>query len=439
MVEPTQSKDVVPVKKGSRSPITIDDNPAQSLAEKCRQTMPYLTDKKKPIGCPENLDILLGILNVLIRYNVMTKETEVSIPDIAFTIDNRYNASLAWVLGKMKQIEMSTAHAVQFLDMLADHNSYNPVMDWIISREWDGNRRVGEFCETIILQNPQYNIARDAFITKWMLGAIESISNQNGADAPGILVLQGAQDIGKTWWTRKLVPEDVLPSAVRVGASIDPNNKDSVEQVVCHWLVEFGELDGIFRRSDIASLKNFLTRPRDKFRKSFAMRAADYPRRTSFIASVNEKNYLVDDTGNRRFWTLACKAVNSYHTLDMQQVWAEIYHLRSVENEPYTLNDGEKVLLKEINEQHTAIDPITETLAQKYDWESDKLLWRWLSATQIMIEIGYQRPDAYSVRKCGSAVRRLSDNQGRRANGKDLLHVPPKQTEAYGLQMNHDD
>jgi putative DNA primase/helicase len=414
---------VAPARRKSVA-LRAEDNPLLRFNELCRKTMVHFNDKKKPIGEPENIRILLDLLEVIIRYNVMTKETEVSIPDVMFTVDNRYNASLAWIMGKMKQIEMSTGHAVQFLDMLADWNTYNPVMNWIESKPWDGTSRLLEFCETITLQEDKYNIARDAFIAKWMLGTIEAISNPHGADAPGILVLQGNQDIGKTWWTRKLVPEAVLPNAVRVGASIDPNNKDSVEQVVCHWIVEFGELDGIFRRADIASLKNFLTRPRDKFRRSFAPRSSDYPRRTSFIASVNEKNYLVDDTGNRRFWTLACKKVDSYHTIDMQQVWAEIWHKRR-EGAPYTLNDAEKDLLREINDQHTAIDPLQEQLASDYNWNSEeKTGWRWMTATQIVNELGYQRPDSFLVRRCGNIVRKLSAEQPRRSNGRDLLHIP---------------
>lgn len=410
---------------GKSVPAQMSDISHLSFNDMCRRNMLYFTDKKKPIGEPENINILLRILDVCLRYNVMTKETEVSIPDVKFTVDNRYNASLAWIIGKMKQIEMSTGHAVQFLDMLADWHTYNPVMDWITSKPWDEQSRINEFCETIVLVEDKYNVARDAFITKWMLGTIEAISNPNGADAPGILVLQGLQDIGKTWWIRRLVDETALAGAIRVGASIDPNNKDTVEQVVCHWIVEFGELDGIFRRADIASLKNFLTRPRDKFRKSFAPRASDYPRRTSFIASVNEKNYLVDDTGNRRFWTIACKSVNSYHTIDMQQLWAEI-HTKRLEGAEYTLNQAEKLLLKEINEQHTAIDPITETLAQKYDWESDKTYWRWLSATEITKEIGYNHPEPFVVRRAAAGVRKLGDGLHRASHGRDLLHIPQK-------------
>ena len=313
------------------------------LSQYCKQVMPHQNKRGILLATHENLKILLDSQGVELRYNIMKKEAEIIIPNKSFTTDNYYSSSSTWVLSLMRQLEMSTANYMDLLEYLADSYVYNPVQNWITSKPWDGESRIHELFETIELTYPEDRPAVEAFISKWMLGAVESIINPDGADMSGILVLQGIQEIGKTWWVRKLVPKDAVPDAVRVGVGIDPSNKDSIEQVVCHWIVEFGELDGVFRKADIAALKAFLTRPNDTFRKSFARRKSEYPRRTAFIASVNDHSYLVDETGNRRFWTIACKRINSYHTIDMQQLWAEIYHKRTVENAPFVLNDAERV------------------------------------------------------------------------------------------------
>jgi putative DNA primase/helicase len=413
---------------GARVAILQRDTSSRELAEFCRQVMPHRNMRGLPLGTHQNLKILLDTVGVSVRYNVMKKETEIIIPDSIFTTDNYYNASATWVLSLMRQVEMTTSNYMDLLEFLGDAAPYNPVETWIKSKPWDGESRLHDIYSTI---EPAYIEDKpfiEAAISKWMLGAVESMCNPNGADLPGILVLQGLQKIGKTWWVRKLIPADneTIRGAVKVGMSIDPNNKDSVEQSVAHWVVEFGELDGIFRRADIAALKNFLTRPHDTFRKSFARRKSEYPRRTSFIANVNESHYLIDDTGNRRFWTIACKSVNSYHNIDMQQLWAEVYYKRMDGNLPYTLNDAEEKMLTEINERHMVVEPIKQMLGYKYNWESDKKYWRYLSATQIAQEMGIIRPDMKDVRKVASGVRKLNDNAPTKiSRGLELLHIPP--------------
>lgn len=415
---------------------TIDKG--QSLVNYCRQIMPHQNSKGQPLGTHQNLKILLDTLGVELRYNVMKKETEIIIPNVEFTADNYYNASATWVLSHMTQIEMSTAHFMEKMELLADSYVWNPVERWITSKKWDGITRIGDLFASITPTYPEDEPAIQAFIYKWMLGTVESIINPKGADMAGILVLQGAQEIGKTWWVRKLCPEEAVEGAIRVGVGIDPNNKDSVEQCVAHWIVEFGELDGIFRKSDVAQLKAFLTRPTDTFRKSFARRKSQYPRRTSFIASVNEWSYLVDETGNRRYWTIACKAINSYHTIDMQQLWAEMYHRRVIEGESFNLSDTEKKLLKEINDRHQVIEPIREMLAVKYDWQSDTTYWRYLTATEIAQELGYSRPDVRDVRKIASFVRKFNKGLEKRGNGKDLLAIPKKESESFVPDWSQD-
>jgi putative DNA primase/helicase len=49
------------------------------------------------------------------------------------------------------------------------------------------------------------------------------------------------------------VPKEL--GVVQDGMMLRPDDRDSVKQVVSHWLVELGELDATFRKSDIAQLK----------------------------------------------------------------------------------------------------------------------------------------------------------------------------------------
>jgi len=63
-----------------------------------------------------------------------------------------------------------------------------------------------------------------------------------------MLVMQGPENSGKTQWLLHLVPPSHRGTWAADGLLLDPSNKDSVQQVTGHWLVELGELDATFRR-----------------------------------------------------------------------------------------------------------------------------------------------------------------------------------------------
>lgn len=394
---------------------------APKLADVC---LPFQLNKsgKRILGTIENLKILLNHCNVTCRYNVISKKLEINIPCETYSPDNTDNSSMTWICSTMSGLEMPTNHYERYLAHIGDQSLYNPVAEWITSKTWDGHSRLLDFFGTI---EAEYETAKEAFLFRWLMGAIACIFEPNGIDAPGIIVLQGNQNLGKTWWVRKLVPYDQLPKVIRTDASINPADKDSIAQAISHWIVELGELDGTFRKSDIAALKAFITRNEDIFRKPYAATDSTYPRRTVFAATVNDWNYLSDPTGNRRFWTIACRRVNSYHTIDMQQLWAEIYS-RYKNGESYRLTQKEHALVNEINAGHELSDPIAEKIQEHYNWDMHPTMWGWKTCQEILGDIGIIKPSLADSRCCSRAVRALNNNQAKMGGKAMKLAIPPK-------------
>ena len=77
--------------------------------------------------------------------------------------------------------------------------------------------------------------------------------------------------------------------------------KDHQIEVLKWPMVELSELDGIFRKSDVANLKAFISREVDAIRCPYARAAIPKPRKTSFCGSVNNAEFLTDTSGSRRF------------------------------------------------------------------------------------------------------------------------------------------
>ena len=140
---------------------------------------------------------------------------------------------------------------------------------------------------------------------------------------------------------------------------MDPHNRDSVQQVTSFWLSELGELDATFKKSEVTAMKAFITQSEDVYRSAYATHAEHIPRRTMMMASVNPKTFLIDDTGNRRWWTIAVKQLNWNHSIDMQQLWSQVAVMVEA-GERWWLDKQEMDMLSGSNNEHEIAEPIIE-------------------------------------------------------------------------------
>ena len=401
-------------KKAKSVPALIDDTPVETTAQRGELLFTHI-DGKKVQATIENLRDLLLYHKIICRYNVISKKVIHSIPGEDFTIDNEENAALAVIYSLMKQWCMPTDGHKGYLLRIADENQFNPVLEWVRSKKWDGHSRLQEFTNTITSPEPE---AKHLLIRRWLITAM-SMACKQGIDSAGCLVLQGGQDIGKTWWVRKLVPDELREQLVRTDATVDPHDKDSVSQIISYWICELGEIGATFAKADLQALKAFITKDHDIMRRPYDMGDSRYPRRTALIASVDQMIYLHDTAGNRRFWTVPCTAINSYHTIDMQQLWAEVLDLIEVKGETWQLAPDEKAHIARINEQHIQVEPIFEKVRDYYNWEY-KLDDR-KSATEIAEAIGLKSPNRKDVAIVLAAVLKLNGNQREPFNKKRLF------------------
>jgi hypothetical protein len=382
---------------------------------------PHLNDDGHPLCTIENLDVLLGRLGVVVRYNVISKATELLIPDTAFTRDNKDNASIAYVLSECEKARMSTKFVPQFLLMLADQNQYNPVATWIESKGWDGVSRLGRFYATVDCGGQMDQGLKELLMRKWLVQAIGAAFEPDGIAAQGILTFTGAQNIGKTTWFNKLAPEGL--GVIHTGHTLDVRSKDSQLIALRYWIVELGEVDATFRKSDMSALKSFATQAIDTIRRPYAITESNYGRRTVFGASVNDVVFLADPTGNRRFWTIPVVGFPVDPGLDMQQVWAEVLELYRA-GERWYLSMDQAGLLGEHNADFTVVDPIDERIAAGFCWGEGVQCWDWATATEVLMRIKVQEPSKNQTITASRVLQKLNGGQRKKSNGKVLFAIP---------------
>lgn len=352
--------------------------------------------KLKTIG---NLLHLLDAYGIQVSYDEMLKEQTI-------VIGNEQDNSHADMLASANMCVLSSIIGNNdlndsisgLLPYVFSKNTSNPVLNFIKSKEWDGVNRLPDLAKTLTVADTDQEYMYLALKT-WL---IQCVSAADGARHTGnksaiakyelVFILQGGQGVKKTSWFQKLLPVDMKKYIID-GVHLDPSNKDSVKQAISCWICELGELDSTFRRSDVSQLKAFLSKQVDTLRLPYDRAASKLGRRVSFCGSVNPEMFLVDATGNRRFLPVQVTACNSLHTIDMQQVWAQVWSLYLAGHQWWCSKELE-TMLEERHDRHAEINPIHEMIAEVFDIEKVEKAFdsKHYTATRILQECGIKEP-----------------------------------------------
>ena len=256
-------------------------------------------------------------------------------------------------------------------------------------------------------------------LKKWLISCVAAAYEKNGVELEGILVLQGAQGLGKTLWFKRLC--DYNKGWLLEGATLNPSDKDSVKRAVSHWIVELGEIESTFKKSDIDQLKAFVTSKTDELRLPYDRAFTTYQRRTAFYASVNAREFLTDTSGNRRFWVLAVKEINVNHGVNMQQLWAQVKETMYVAGQKnWFLTPDERELLHQSNEMYRTQSSVEDLILEHVDFEGEHKVA--VQMTKLLRDLGIKSPRMPDFKE---AARVLHERgiEPRRSNGKKIYDL----------------
>ncbi len=176
-----------------------------------------------------------------------------------------------------------------------------------------------ELSRTVYTTDSEYLIWT---LKKWLVSVVAcSIDNDPNES---ILILVGEQGIGKTRWLNKLIPDSL--SKYFYPGIIDPKNKDTFIQLAECFLINLDEIEHM-GSNQLKRLKEITTMPTIRVRIPYDRNASVLKRHASFMGSVNSKEFLTDITGSRRFLCHEALSVDHTHTIDMDKVFAQAFHL----------------------------------------------------------------------------------------------------------------
>jgi len=293
-----------------------------------------LDDKRRPTGCLENVMAILSrdeAWKGVLAFNSFTYALEKrTAPPFAISAPGDWSdaddvETRLW-LSQRYNIRATRDDVAAAVSAIGYRAAFHPVRDYLESLEWDGAGRIdswlANYLGAVVPENDR-DLRSLMYYAKvgawWLISAIARIYRP-GCQADHVLLLEGAQGVGKSTTLRVLFGEWFSDTPIQIG------NKDSYGALRGVWGYELAELDS-FNRAESSASKAFFSTVQDKYRPPFGKRDILAKRQNVFAGTTNHDQYLRDSTGNRRYWPVRCTTVrlrgDDSLEADVNQLWAE--------------------------------------------------------------------------------------------------------------------
>ena len=346
-----------------------------------------------------------------IHYNLLTNCAEIHCNgEIVRWSDTDEAESLHYIESKYG-IYADRKHA-DALRILFREREYNPILDIVDALEWDGVERCEEFLiKWAKVDDSAYSREVSRLI---FAGGINRLYN-SGCKFDDVPILIGTnQGEGKSSLVKWLAINDQYFSEVT-----ETEGQRAIEQLEGAWICEIAELLALTKTKEQEAVKSYITRQRDKYRRPYDRQTTEYPRRCVFVGTTNNRYFLKDKTGNRRFYPVEVHS-NGYdlyaHEQECRdyiiQCWAEAAHKYKQGNMP---NFANQELVKEYQaaqneamEDDWRVGAIEQYLANKV--AGDCVCVRELKREALTLGSDYaQDPTPKESQEIGVIMNRFAD------------------------------
>lgn len=201
-------------------------------------------------------------------------------------------------------------------------HTFHPIRQMLDDLAWDGVGRIDDWLTV-------YMGAEDTPLNR-AIGRIVLVAAVRRVRVPGIkfdtiVILEGKQGTGKSTALRILAG----PGNHSDNELLTLDTKAQMEAMEGVWIYELSEMSGL-NKSEVERMKAFASRDVDRARMSYARFSEARGRQTIFIGTTNERKYLKDRTGNRRFLPVKTGEIDLVALQrDRDQLWAEAVSLET--------------------------------------------------------------------------------------------------------------
>jgi hypothetical protein len=196
-------------------------------------------------------------------------------------------------------------------------NQFDSAQQWLLNLQWDGRDRCSHlFAWYFGAEATEYEAAVSSYFSSAMAARVL----EPGAQCDMVPILLGKQGAGKTSAVKAMAP--IVDSFTEIDLSTRKDS-DLARQLRGKLIGELGELRGL-KSKESEWIKAWITRTHEEWTPKFVENSKIMPRRCVFIGTTNEDEFLVDQTGNRRWLPIKVYDCNIQGLKDdIEQIWAQ--------------------------------------------------------------------------------------------------------------------
>ena len=311
-----------------------------------------------------------------IRFNTIALELEIQLKEQVgtWTVLN-INSLLIELAQSGIEINMNKLEILVRSHLI---QQYNPIREYFENLEiWDSKDYIKKLSQYLKTNDDE------AFLyhfEKWLTRAV-LCSLTKGYVNKQSLVLASHQNSGKSSFLRFLIPPK-LENYYTENISID---KDGIISICKNLICNLDEL-AVLSKSDVNTLKSFISKSSANIRLPYARKAEFLERICSFVGSTNRTDFLTDETGSIRWLIFEVYSFDFEYSkeVDMDKVWSQAYY-NAFERKNYNpeLTASDIVENEKRNEKYAQVSMEQELISAHF--EKSEKMEEFLTATDIML------------------------------------------------------
>ena len=300
---------------------------------------------------------------------------------------------------------------------------YNPITNYLNSiGEWDGDDHVSSLFNRL----PGVSDEMKGYLRIWLRSMVAhwlQMDTQHGNECVPVLI--GEQGCGKSTFCNRLLPPELRSYFFD---HINFTNRFDLEMALTHALLVNIDEFNIVTPSQMAKLKQNLSKVKVNSRPIFGRTTEDRKRYSSFIATTNERHPLCDPTGSRRFLCIEIPSgefIDNDSPIDYAQLFAQILsELRQVGTR-YWFTREEENRIQDLNTPFLKTDDIDVMVASSFDLEKSESEGQWMSGNEVIAVLcrnySQLKSDSGLKLRLGKALRYLGCKAKHTKRGQEYL------------------
>jgi len=313
----------------------------------------------RPLPTYYNARVAIEALGIECRYDMFHDRMLIGFRgDVAFEVktligevsDNTL-VRLRELISRRFEFDPNDKPVLDAVKALCLERCFDPIIDYFeeVQPKWD---RVNRLDTWMVRYLGAADTKLVRAISSIILIAAVRRARQPGTKFDQIVVLEGEEGLNKSTAIRVLAGDEYFSDQ----HILDVKEREVQEQLAGVWIYEIADLAGI-SRAEVERVKAFASRQVDRARKAYGRVREDVPRRCVFFATTNDKEYLLSQTGNRRFWPIETTHIDIEGLrVDRDQLWAEAV-AREAESESIVLDESLWQDARDEQEERRTKDP----------------------------------------------------------------------------------